>query len=169
MGRKRIDWEALRTDYMQHTYANLKAFAEAHDLNWGTVRNRCAGWAEEKARYKDKVTDLAVERTLEEDVMTTAQRNLYHVEFWDKFLNIVAEAFNNHETLHYGDGSVKVAAVERLSTIMERVQKGQRLALGMDRETKDAKGLLSEISAAISAAKDAYGGDADDAVQQETV
>ena len=97
--------------------------------------------------------------------MTVAQRNLHHVALWDRFATIVEEAFENDSTLRTGDGTIKVAAVERLANIMEKVQKGQRLALGMDKETKEAKGLLSEISAAISAAKDSYGGDADDEVQ----
>lgn len=164
MGRKRIDWESLRVDYMKNNYANLKEFAEHHDMKWGTVRNHCAGWAEEKARYKDRITDLAVVATQEEDVMTVAQRNLHHVALWDRFATIVEEAFDN-SALRTGDGTIKVAAVERLANIMEKVQKGQRLALGMDKETKEAKGLLSEISAAISAAKDSYGGDADDEVR----
>lgn len=165
MGRPRIDWESLRIDYMKNNYASLKEFAEHHGMKWGTVRNHCAGWAEEKARYKGKITDLAVAVTQEEDVMTVAQRNLHHVALWDRFATIVEEAFDDYSTLHTGDGTIKVAAVERLANIMEKVQKGQRLALGMDKETKEAKGLLSEISAAISAAKDAYGGDADDEVQ----
>ncbi len=165
MGRKRIDWESLRIDYMKNNYASLKEFAEHHGMKWGTVRNHCAGWADEKARYKGKITDLAVAVTQEEDVMTVAQRNLHHVALWDRFATIVEEAFDDYSTLRTGDGTIKVAAVERLANIMEKVQKGQRLALGMDKETKEAKGLLSEISAAISAAKDAYGGDADDAIQ----
>ena len=164
MGRPRIDWESLRIDYMKNNYASLKAFAERHGMKWGTVRNHCAGWADEKARYKGKITDLAVAVTQEEDVMTMAQRNLHHVALWDRFATIVEEAFDDSST-RFDDGTIKVAAVERLANIMEKVQKGQRLALGMDKETKEAKGLLSEISAAISAAKDSYGGDADDEVQ----
>ena len=164
MGRPRIDWESLRIDYMKNNYASLKEFAEHHGMKWGTVRNHCAGWADEKARYKGKITDLAVAVTQEEDVMTMAQRNLHHVALWDRFATIVEEAFDDDSTRTV-DGTIKVAAVERLANIMEKVQKGQRLALGMDKETKEAKGLLSEISAAISAAKDAYGGDADDAIQ----
>ena len=164
MGRPRIDWESLRIDYMKNNYASLKAFAEHHGMKWGTVRNHCAGWADEKARYKGKITDLAVAVTQDEDVMTVAQRNLHHVALWDRFATIVEEAFDNCST-RTDEGTIKVAAVERLANIMEKVQKGQRLALGMDKETKEAKGLLSEISAAISAAKDAYGGDADDEVQ----
>ena len=96
--------------------------------------------------------------------MTIAQRNLHHVALWDRFAAIVEEAFDSCST-RTEEGTIKVAAVERLANIMEKVQKGQRLALGMDKETKEAKGLLSEISAAISAAKDSYGGDADDEVQ----
>lgn len=162
MGRKRIDWENLRTDYMQNHYASLKEFAEHHDMKWGTVRNRCAGWADEKARYKDKISDLALSTTQDEDVMTTARRNLRHVVLWDRFTAIIEEAFEDYTTLHARDGSIKVAAVERLANVMEKVQKGQRLALGMDKETKDAKGLLGEIAAAIGAAQMAYGGETDD-------
>lgn len=165
MGRQRIDWESLRIDYMKNNYASLKEFAEHHGMKWGTVRNHCAGWADEKARYKGKITDLAVAVTQKEDVMTVAQRNLHHVALWDRFATIVEEAFENESTLRTVDGTIKVAAVERLANIMEKVQKGHRLALGMDKETKEAKGLLSEISAAISAAKNSYGGDADDEVQ----
>ena len=164
MGRQRIDWESLRIDYMKNNYASLKEFAEHHGMKWGTVRNHCAGWADEKARYKGKITDLAVAVTQEEDVMTVAQRNLHHVALWDRFAAVVEEAFDS-PALRTGDGIIKVAAVERLANIMEKIQKGQRLALGMDKETKEAKGLLSEISAAISAAKDSHGGDADDEVQ----
>lgn len=71
----------------------------------------------------------------------------------------------DYESIHYPNGTVKVAAVERLANIMEKAQKGQRLALDMDKPNRDAKGLLSEISAAIDAAKAAYDGDGGNAVQ----
>ena len=165
MGRKRIDWQALQIDYNKNDYANLKEFAETHDLNWGTVRNRCAGWAEQKACLKKHVRDKAVEFTIESDVMTAAERNTRHVQLWDAFLNVVHEGLEDYDSIHYPNGTVKVAAVERLANIMEKAQKGQRLALDMDKENKDAKGLLSEISAAIDAAKAAYDGDGGNAVQ----
>lgn len=158
MGRKRIDWQALQIDYNKNSYANLKEFAEKHGLNWGTVRNRCAGWAEEKACLKKHVRDKAVEFTIEADVMTAAERNTRHVQLWDAFLNVVQEGLEDYDTIHYPNGTVKVAAVERLANIMDKAQKGQRIALDMDKENKDAKGLLSEISAAIGAAKAAYDG-----------
>jgi hypothetical protein len=168
MGKKRMDWEALKIDFMRGNYANLKEFADAKGISHGTIRNRCSGWMAEKANYRERVTDLAVSGTLEEDVMTAAQRNLHHVALWDSFLGIVQDAFNNFETIRNTDGSYRVGTVERLANVMEKAQKGQRIALGMDRETKDAKGLLSEISAAISAAKSAYIEDDADETQQET-
>ena len=168
MGRKLIDWEALRIDYMKNNYADLKEFADHHKLNYGTVRNRCAGFADEKTRYKGKVSDLALVRSQENDVMTTAQRNLYHVELWDRFLSVVSDALQCDSTIKTSDGGYRVGTIERLSNILEKAQKGQRLALGMDKETKDTKNLLGEISAAICAAKSIYGDDQDEIITETT-
>jgi len=153
MGRAKLDWENLKLDFMKNKYANLKEFSVATGVTYGTIRNRCSGWMAEKVNYKAKVIDLAVSGTLEMDVLTVTERNLYHVEVWDKFLNMVTESFEDQYTLHQMDGTIKIASLERLANVMEKVQKCQRLALGMDKETKDNKGLFSEFAAAINAAR----------------
>lgn len=164
MGRKKINWAELKVDYMKNSYANLKAFADVHELNHGTVRTKCAGWAKEKASMKTHVAELALDDLLADDVMTVQQRNQQHIAVWDGVLANISAALHDYDTLHYPDGSYKVAALERLANTMEKAQKGQRLALQMDKDTREAKGMLSEISAAIEAAKAAYGGE-DDGVQ----
>lgn len=153
MGNKRKDWEALKNDFMSNNYANLKDFATATGINYGTVRNHCGGWMEEKVNYRDRVIDLAVSDTLERDVMTVADRNLYHVEMWDKVLDTVGKSFNSDYTLFTMDGTVRVATLERLANVIDKAQRGQRLALGMDKETKENKGLFSEFAAAINAVR----------------
>ena len=82
--------------------------------------------------------------------------NVNHVRLWDKFLTVIQEAFYDYDSLHTKDGGVKAAQLERLAGVMERAQKGQRLALNMDRETGNAKGMLAEISEAIREAKDHF-------------
>jgi hypothetical protein len=153
LGKQRLDWESLKLDFMKNQYANLKEFAEAKGISHGTIRNRCSGWMAEKANYKERVTDLAVSGTLALDVMTVTERNLYHVEVWDKFLAMVVRSFDNEYTLCNADGTVRVGMLERLANTMEKIQKCQRLALGMDKETKDNKGLFAEFAAAINAAR----------------
>lgn len=164
MGRTKMDWEALKVDFMSGNYTNLKEFADAKGISHGTVRNRCSGWMAEKTNYKQHVTDLAVSGTLAMDVMTVTERNLYHVEVWDKFLTMVVRSFENEYTLCTPDGVVRVAALERLANVMEKIQKCQRLALGMDNPNKDNKGLFAEFTAAINAARS--GCDADGSMLQ---
>ena len=155
--RKLLDWAALKVEFMRGPYTSLKEFAAAKNMPLGTVYNGAVGWAKEKETYHELVTErAAIECTLDEDIKSAAEMNIVHVKIWDKFLSMVQEAFEDEGSLRLKDGTIKVVQLERLASVMERAQKGQRLALNMDKETRDTKGMLTEISEAIHAAKAAY-------------
>ena len=152
--RKALDWPGLKLEFMRGPYKTLKEFAQAKNLVISTLYNGAAGWVKEKETFREIVAErAAIECTLDEDIRTATEMNIVHVKLWDKFLSMVQEAFADESSLRTQDGSIKLAQLERLASVMERAQKGQRLALNMDRETRDAKNLLGEISEAIAAAK----------------
>ena len=103
--RKFIDWEALKVEFMRGPYKTLKEFAAAKNMNIGTIRNRCSGWVFEKTNYHEMVTNLAAAQcTLADDVRTATELNIVHVKIWDRFLNMVEEAFEDESSLRMDNG-----------------------------------------------------------------
>ncbi|WAM35597.1 hypothetical protein [Caldicellulosiruptor acetigenus] len=126
------DWESLKREFLTGDYRTLKEFAEAKNISYGLLRNKAKGWTQEKRQVERTKSKLIVEKTLQKQIEKASDYNTLHVEFWDRLLELVWEALNDDKTIKTKEGKINIYALEKLSNVVEKVQKGQRLALGLD-------------------------------------
>ncbi|AZT89889.1 hypothetical protein ELD05_04005 [Caldicellulosiruptor changbaiensis] len=146
------DWEELKREFMIGNYRTLKEFAQEKGVNYGVLRNKARDWLKEKQQVNREKNQLIFEKTLQQQVKKAADYNTWHVEIWNEFLRLVWTALHDEKTIKTKEGKYNVYVLERLANIMEKAQKGQRLALGLDENKEDqSEQLLSRIREIVQA------------------
>lgn len=157
----RYDWEALRQKFLLGDYKSLREFAEREGLNYKSSYffKRTKGWIEEKeAREKEKRSKI-IEGAIERQIKQEIDWNTRHLEIWGKLLAIILEAVEDYRLQFVSEktGRLNVYAMEKVANIIEKAQKGQRLALGMDEKAEKDDGSLKELADAIMESLKAQG------------
>ena len=157
MGKRKHDWNKLKIEYVTGDFMDQRTFAAYTGIDYGYLRNMsCAtnpknngkSWEEEKKEYLEERATEIRSRTLEMQAEKEADRNTQHLMAWDNFLKEVTRILADY-TVTIGQAGVSIFALERLANIMDKLQRGQRLALGLDKETDDGKNSLGDLVRAI--------------------
>jgi hypothetical protein len=132
----RLNWEELKREFILGDYKSLTDFAKKKGLKRnGNFNKKTKGWAEEKATKEQQKSKEVVKGTLERQIQNEIDRNTAHLIAWDALLDIVMEMVTDKDKhLSTKAGARNVYALEKLSAVLDRIQKGQRLAEGMDQE-----------------------------------
>jgi len=146
----KYNWTKLKRQFLTGNYTTLKSFSIAIGINYNILRDNAKNWLNEKRQKDDKTTAKILEKSIEKEV----DRNTRHLNVWDKFLKLgehlsfdnIKEAIKNP----YG-----LDNLEKLAKILERVQRGQRLAEGLDKpkqpdSNKDNPIVIHYIDAELS-------------------
>lgn len=149
------DWERLKREFILGSFGTLKEFAEAKKISYGLLRNKAKGWVQEKRELERTKSKLVVEKTIQKQVEVASDYNTLHVEFWNGLLDLVWQALHDDKTIKTKDGRINVYALEKLASVIEKVQKGQRLALGLD-DKKENQGeeLLQRMREIVKALRE---------------
>jgi len=146
------DWEGLKREFVLGSYRTLKEFAETKNISYGLLRNKAKGWTQEKRQVEKTKSKLIVEKTLQKQIEKASDYNTLHVEFWDRLLELVWEALHDDKTIKTKEGKINIYALEKLSKVVEKVQKGQKLALGLDDKKDDhSEELLQRMREIVQA------------------
>jgi hypothetical protein len=132
----RINWEQLKKEFILGEYKSLRDFANKKGLKYnGNFMKKTKGWSDEKVAKGVQKSCEIVERTLERQIEHEVDRNTAHLQAWDALLDIVMEMVADRDKhLSTKAGARNVYALEKLSAVLDRIQKGQRLAEGIDQE-----------------------------------
>ena len=147
----KINWEEKKKEFLLGDFKSVREFADKTGMSYnGHFMQKTKGWADEKNKFeKDKAAEI-VQKTVEKQVQNEVDRNVEHLNTWDKILNLIQKIMAEPETyLVKGDGAVNISLVEKVSCILERVQKGQRWALGLDEKGHNDEGTLLDLIRAI--------------------
>lgn len=132
------NWIKIRTEY-ETTSISYRKVAEKYDVSFNTLKDRAKreGWAKSKRETQQKITT----KTLQKAVVKEADRNARHIALYDKILNKAEQVVDSELNIHldmFGKAHkspiIIVDRLEAISRILDKAQKGQRLALGMDKE-----------------------------------
>jgi hypothetical protein len=151
MGQSKYDWDKLKTQYVTGDYLDQHIFAESIGINYSYLRNISGKmkWEEAKKEYIKERDKLINEKTLEKQAEMEADRNIKHLEAWDDFLRELTKILATYNVT-IPNGALTIFALERLANVMEKLQKGQRLCLGLDKENHESgEGSLAELTKAI--------------------
>jgi hypothetical protein len=145
----RINWEELKKEFILGDYKSLRVFADKKGLKYnGNFMKKTKGWSDEKVAKGLQKSCKIVERTIEKQINHEVDRNTRHLNMWDTLLDIVDEVMNGKDQhLQTKAGNINVYAIEKLTSIVERAQKGQRLAEGLDMDKQQAVDVSPYVEA----------------------
>jgi D-mannonate dehydratase len=150
MGKRKYDWDKLEVEYISGDWLDQHSFADHVGVDYSYLRNiSCKRkWEEKKRQYLAQRAEEIQKKTLEKQVKIEADRNAAHLRTWDNFLKNVIEVLEDCK-IRMGDGQLTIFTLERLANVMDKLQRGQRLALGLDKEHTSDVNSLAELVRAI--------------------
>ena len=156
----KYDWDKLKAKYVAGNYKSVQEFAEKEGITYNSaLRSRVATWKNEKVTKTRQKTDKIINKTIEKVAERESDRNARHIALLDKILdkaelvidnelNVFVDMFGKAHKGEVLDGN----KLESMVRVLERAQKGHRLALGLDKvQQGDTKGQLSELKGIIQA------------------
>jgi hypothetical protein len=149
----KVDWIKIRTEYETSNLSQRKV-AEKHGVSFNTLKDRAKreGWAKSKAETHQKITTKTLQKTVVKIAEREADRNARHISLLDKVLDKAEQVIDNELNTHldmFGEPHKSpiliVDRLEAISRILEKAQKGHRLALGLDKEDKNKNNAVSVV------------------------
>lgn len=148
----KYDWKQLEKEYILGNYKSVSSFLKDKEIkNNGTTRKHTSGWKEKKKQKEDKKATKIIEKVTEKEIRKEVDVNTRHLNLYDKFLDILENSLKNPNEYMYL-GMPDYDKIKKMIDILEKSQKGQRLAKGLDREDnnnerelKNAKEVLIKI------------------------
>lgn len=119
----KYDWPKLKTEYITGEFDGLQGFAKAKSITYSYLRKRAVGWDLEKGTRRELKENKVRKKITERQIESEAEINTKHYELWKAFVDKAQALMSTAET----PGQIKT-----LAEVIEKAQKGQRLARGMD-------------------------------------
>lgn len=135
----KYDWIALEREFTtgkKCASMSLREFARYKGIPLSAYyAGKTRGWLEKRAE-KQRRKSMRIEETLtEKEIDREVALNERHYAVWERFTNVIEQAFSSGDSMTAMCGNDSLSkALNRLAAILEKVQKGQRTALGMDKE-----------------------------------
>ena len=136
------DWVKIRNEY-ETTFTSYRKLAEKHDVSFDTLQRRAKReeWVKSKKETYDKITAKIRQKTVVKIANKESDRNVRHIALLDLILDkaeqVVKDELNTHIDMFgkpHKSPVIKVDALEAAMRIIEKAQKGHRMALGLDKE-----------------------------------
>ncbi|MEG1529005.1 MAG: hypothetical protein RR405_01520 [Clostridia bacterium] len=133
----KYDWNQLKHKYVTGNYKTLKEFSDREKISYNTIRDKSHGWAAEKRTNDKQKTYKIIEKTVERQINSEIDINNRHLLLYDKILNAIDDVLTSQ--LNGDDGDISIYKLEKIAQTLQRTQMGQRLALGMDKDSGNAE------------------------------
>jgi len=135
----KYDWQKLKIEYITGEWNSLAEFASANGVNATILyrRARAEKWQDEKVQRQSKKSTRIVQKTIEKQIESESEINTKHYELWVQILTKATALAKEADS----GGQLKT-----LAEVIEKAQKGQRLARGMDKEVFKPSGDVRPIN-----------------------
>ena len=104
------------------------------------ARNNTKGWKEKKRQNTDKKVAKTIQKINEKEIEKEVDINTRHLRLYDNFLDVLEGSFKNPSEYMYL-GMPDYDKLKKMVDILEKAQKGQRLAKGLDKENENNENL----------------------------
>lgn len=137
----KYDWKQLEKEYILSEYKSVKEFLRSKDIkSTGNTNKQTKGWAEKKATKEQQKSNKIVEKVIEKEIEKEVDINTRHLKLYDSFLNVLEGSFKNPAEYMYLE-MPDYDKLKKMVDILEKAQKGQRLAKGLDKEENNNENL----------------------------
>lgn len=142
----KYDWKQLEKEYILSEYKSVSQFIKNKQIPYnGTTKSKTKGWTEKKRLKQDQKATKVIEKVIEKEIEKEVDINTRHLRIYDKFLDVLEESFEHLEQIQYL-GMPDYDKLKKMVDILEKTQKGQRLAKGLDKESENNNRLsLAEV------------------------
>ena len=131
----------LEKEYILSDYKSVSSFLKDKGINNnGTTRKHTSGWKDKKRQKEDKKATKIIEKVTEREIEKEVDINTRHLKLYDSFLNVLEGSFKNPAEYMYL-GMPDYDKLKKMVDILEKSQKGQRLAKGLDKEENNNENL----------------------------
>lgn len=138
----KYDWRNLEKEYILSEHKSVSSFLKDKGIkNNSYSRNNTKGWKEKKRQNTDKKVTKTIQKVNEKEIEKEVGINTRHLRLYDRFLEIIEQSLANPEQFIYA-GMPDFDKLKKMVEILEKAQKGQRLAKGLDKENEN-NGVLS--------------------------
>lgn len=141
---KGIPWHEIKAEFIT-TDATYPQLAERYNVHLSSVKKKSVKecWKEQKKAHVQMVEDFT-DVNLTEAAKDKAQINLDHLKVWSVFLQKTSQLLEK---------PLSCDNLSKLSSVMERTQRGERLAAGLEYGVSvDTEGLDNLIKAITASA-----------------
>ena len=133
----KYDWTQLEKEYILSDYKSVSSFLKDKGINNnGTTRKHTSGWKDKKRQREDKKATKIIEKVTEKEIEKEVDINTRHLKLYDSFLDVLEGSFKKPSEYMYL-GMPDYDKLKKMVDILEKTQRGQRLAKGLDKETDD--------------------------------
>ena len=137
----KYDWKQLEKDYILSEYKSVKEFLRSKDIkSTGNTNKQTKGWAEKKATKEQQKSNKIVEKVIEKEIEKEVDINTRQLKLYDSFLDVLEGSFKNPAEYMYLE-MPDYDKLKKMVDILEKAQKGQRLAKGLDKEENNNENL----------------------------
>lgn len=137
----KYDWKQLEKEYILSEYKSVKEFLRSKDIkSTGNTNKQTKGWAKKKAIKERQKSNKIVEKVIEKEIEKEVDINTRHLKLYDSFLDVLEGSFKNPAEYMYLE-MPDYDKLKKMVDILEKAQKGQRLAKGLDKEENNNENL----------------------------
>lgn len=137
----KYDWKQLEKEYILGDYKTVSRFLKDKGINNNSyARNNTKGWKEKKRQNTDKKVTKTIQKITEKEIEKEVDINTRHLRLYDSFLDVLEGSFKNPSEYMYL-GMPDYDKLKKMADILEKAQKGQRLAKGLDKENENNENL----------------------------
>ena len=121
MAKQTHNWTAIKKDYYDNKYKNLKELAEAHKVKYNYLRQKAAKWDKDRPEF---ISDLDVKEA-QEALDIPEDRKEKVRTMYDKLSIVVFKAMANIDDNFFTvDGRLKSKTLLDVASVVEKIDKG---------------------------------------------
>lgn len=137
----KYDWKQLEKEYILSDYKSVSSFLKDKEIKQnGSTKNKTKGWKNKKVLKEEQKSTKIIEKVTEKEIEKEVDINTRHLKLYDSFLDVLEESFRKPSEYMYL-GMPDYDKLKKMVDILEKAQKGQRLAKGLDREENNNENL----------------------------
>ena len=130
----KYDWEKLRRKFVTTSRkCTLKQFATDNNIPYGLLRDNASGWIEEKKTKQRQKSDKIIDKTINRQIESEVEMNIRHYDIGLKLLSLIERSSGIKEII------VSPKGISALASALEKTQKVQRIASGLDKNEGGSK------------------------------
>lgn len=152
MGRKKIDWNKIKKDYV-FSNCSIPDLVKKYKISQSTLGLRASRekWVELRKEQAKEIDKALIENATQSEIEKRKKINEAHLELYDEGLELVRSLLDDYKDYQrrVKSGELKKSLspfnLEKIFICLEKAQRGQRLALGCDRKEVEESDKEPEI------------------------